>query len=286
MARADSLAGTPDPLALPERLTQLETRLAQLEAGIGGGFVLAPDADADGQLNVETNDGNKLQIFPPLVTPQMIEDLWAQVTPETVEFDLNRGKAQLTRVGSRVWIVGQATPINAPGWHNGTNIIGVVPQEFAPTAWQSFPCANEAAHATGTRTTRCDINVAGEIRFYSMPALRVDPHRVPVTVDLRTDQHPGHQHGTSQAPQHNHGNTGSAGDPAHTHTTAAAGAHSHTTPNAGVHSHAVSGTTPHTYDQGAELVPDTAKFPNWVQICATWTIAQPEQGATGGGGGI
>ncbi|WP_428950945.1 hypothetical protein [Streptomyces sp. cg35] len=288
MARADSLSGTPDPLALPELLNQLTERVTALEQGIGGGFLLAPDAEADDILNVETNDGSKLQIFPPLVTPQMIAEIWKEITPEVVQFPLNRGTAEITRVGRRVWLVGQAQPINAPDWHNGTNVIGTVPEEFAPTEWQSFPCSCEARYDHQPRTTRCDINDAGQIRFYSIPASRVDPKRVVVTIEQpgqRTDQGGEHQHGsTGSAGGHTHsGNTGAASTgTAHTHPTGGnnPGGHTHTTSPSSTHSHWMPGQTfytPHTYDQGATLVPDTAKYPNWVNIVATWTLAGKDQ---------
>ena len=282
MVRADSLAGTPDNLALAQRLADLEQRLAMLEdpdhASLGGGFLLTPDEDTEGQVNIETDDGTKVQIFPPPVTPQMIEDLWDAINPETINFPIQGGTGTLTRIGRRVWLNGICRGLGHEDWHNGTRTIAQVPEEFRPNSdyiagedWLSFAVAC-AAEYMRPRTSRIDVNSQGKIVCYSLPTLKIEPNLTWVPIKNQyTDGNGSHSHDGTGTHGHS-GNTGAASaGAAHTHPTGGGGGgHGHGA--AGSHSHWISDLESSIrFDRNAELVYDTAAYPAWVALDgATW----------------
>ncbi|WP_327358424.1 hypothetical protein [Streptomyces sp. NBC_01304] len=270
MARAESLAGTPDELALPDRLKELQERLDSLEnpdtAVLGGGFIITTDENNPGVVNLETADGKKHQLFPPLVTTDQIKELFAAVTPTVVDFHLARGMGSITKVGNRVWLSGHCEPINAPGWHTGKTPLAVVPEEYRPEQRVRFAVACQA-WPNRPPTTRIDVEPDGRIFCYSQPALNTKVGKEDVWTRGDTTSR-GHSHNLGGANPGNSGSTAAPELPAHTHTIG----HGHSI-SGGDHSHGFDRPSTKPFVQTVSVVQDESRYPNWVDLDgATWTL--------------
>ncbi|MDQ8708208.1 hypothetical protein RCO28_37980 [Streptomyces sp. LHD-70] len=274
MARAKSLSGTPDRSALPERLGTLSERLDDLEdpegAPAGGGFIIVPDADREGVLNIETSDGKKWQIIPPLVLPEDIDALKAATTPDKRPIDLinSTGTLTVTRIGTRCHLSGR---INVTRSAKEGLDIGQIPSGFLPaplgdrtavsfaigSAWEGF---DPVARAT--------IGNGGLITIHARPGAAIDPRKVRVSISGRTSRISDHGHGKTEANDvsmdHTHsipnGRTGAAGV-----------VHRHATNPAGGHDHSFWGESSGEFAQDPVLIDNATVFPTWFDLDGcTW----------------
>ncbi|MFJ2774666.1 hypothetical protein [Streptomyces sp. NPDC087300] len=273
--RTRSLSGTRDEAALPERLARLSERLDTLEdpdvAVAGGGFVIVPDADRDGVLNIETSDGKKWQIFPPLVLPEQIEDLVEVTTPITKTIALTRGSGEVTvtRVGRRVHLSGRVH-LTVP---TNTGVeVGAVPGGFLPARPQDAGVRGSVCFPVACQwggwdpVARCDISMgSGTITLRARSGVGIDSDRGTVSVSGTTGSGGGHTHGDTANTdlKHRHKYDTPAKD-----TTEALGNHKHGTTGVGGHTHSFSGSSSGTFARNVQLTTKNDEFPTWFDLDA------------------
>lgn len=286
MARTRSLSGTPDRSALPERLGRLDARLDDLEdpegAPSGGGFIIAPDPEREGVLNIETSDGKRWQIFPPLVTPEEVAALKEATTPVSATIGLTgaTGGLTVTRIGTRCHLTGRIF-VNRNSMDG--ILIGQLPNAYLPVRpdpSSGLPERPQITFAVGCEWEgfdplgRCEIGYGGSIYVRARPGVTIDPHKA--TVKSLGE--------TAGAGDHTHGGT--------THNRAIT--HSHSIPNGKTgdsnpsHNHELNGAPVHRHDFAAystgefsmdpAIADDIRKFPRWFDLDGvTWDTGTPEQ---------
>lgn len=285
MARTRSLSGTPDRSALPERLGRLDARLDDLEdpegAPSGGGFIIAPDPEREGVLNIETSDGKRWQIFPPLVTPEEVAALKEATTPVSATIGLTgaTGGLTVTRIGTRCHLTGRIF-VNRNSMDG--ILIGQLPNAYLPVRpdpSSGLPERPQITFAVGCEWEgfdplgRCEIGYGGSIYVRARPGVTIDPHKVRVQISGRTSSIASHGHGKTAAQDTNHQHR--YGDKT---TDSNNASHAHQVNPAGGHDHSFYGETSGEFAQDPAIADDIRKFPRWFDLDGvTWDTGTPEQ---------
>lgn len=291
MARTRSLSGTPDRAALPERLGRLDARLDDLEdpegAPSGGGFIIAPDPEREGVLNIETSDGKRWQIFPPLVTPEEVAALKEATTPVSATIGLTgaTGGLTVTRIGTRCHLTGRIF-VNRDS--SAGIEIGRLPNAYLPVRpdpSSGLPERPDINFAVGCEWAgfdplgRCEIGYGGSIYVRARPGLKIYQSYVKHFVSItrgETDVKSGHSHGATDGSSQTHSHSipnGTTGERtlSHYHGTSSAGAHYHgfDAKSSGEFITDIGIPTPDL---------DRSKFPRWFDLDGvTWDTGTPEQ---------